>query len=167
MSTAKPSGKSRAKDLVIVLVLILVAVGAIAGFGFYHEEVSDYVRLRGWDLGEIPGLTQQFLQAMAAEDGERVAAMLVPNSKTLQAVREGGKVTALTTYKYGSRKPLTLKELAPTPNPKIGKPKLVLLEGGAVKVDADYPGFHLIDLRWDRTDQGWKVAQVLRIKAGE
>ena len=167
MSVARSAGKSRTKDVILLIVLVLVVGGAVAGFGFYHDEVSGYVRLQGWNLGELKGLTQQFLDAMSKDDGERVAGMISPKGP-LETVRDpGGKVTALTVFRYGSSTPETLTQLAPSSKAEIGEPTLIFLDGGAVSVFVKYPDAHDLDVRWDRTDQGWKVTGLSRIKAGE
>jgi len=166
MTAEKPAG-NRAKDVLILLSVLVVAIGGIAAFGFYKDEITSYVRLQGWNITPLKAQTQQFVEAMAANDGERVASMLSPKSANLKPVREGGKVVALTVYRYGSTTPETLLQLAPVKNPEIGAPRLISLDGGVVSVPAVFPQGHTLDIRWDNTEQGWKVAGVSRIKAGE
>lgn len=165
MSVAKAG--SRAKDAIILVVIVIVAVGGIAGYGFYHDEVSSYVRLQGWNMGPVKGLTQQFVEAMASNEGEKVASMISPQAPDLKPVKEGGKITALTVYRYGSKTPETLVALAPTKTPTLSEPKLQSLQGGAVVVNAGFPDDLSLDISWDKTGEGWKVVGISRIKPGQ
>lgn len=168
MSVEKAAGKSRARDIVIVVVLLGVGVGGIAGFGFYHDEVTSYIRLQGWSLGATGEGTKQFLDAMAAKDGERIEGMFASRENDTKVVREGGKVVRLTVTRFGSSTPLRLEEIVPSADGKVGTPRLITLDGGLVVVPVDFPGTDLsLEVRWDRIRGAWKVTGVVRIKPGE
>ncbi|MBM3458188.1 MAG: hypothetical protein FJX77_06620, partial [Armatimonadetes bacterium] len=69
------AGRS-AKDVIILLAVILVAVGGIAGFGFFQEEVSGYLRLQAWNTSPLVEKTREFVQAAAADDAAKVEGMI-------------------------------------------------------------------------------------------
>src|SRR4051794_17615267 len=94
--------KSRVGEYVLMVVIVLVAVGAIAGYGFYHDEIGALMRLQAWNLQPAADATRQFVHAAAAGDGDRVAQMLVTeDGQYLTAVRRNGKLVALKVPAYG------------------------------------------------------------------
>lgn len=159
------AGRS-AKDVIILLIVTIVAVGGIAGFGFYSDEVTGYMRLQGWNLNPAVENTREFLKAGAADDATRLQAMISPKAPDLKLVTENG-VNYLTVRKYGGPPKLPVKDLMPSADPPIGKPWVVFQDGGTVAVRASYPNAHELEFRWDNTDQGWKVKALSRIKDGE
>jgi hypothetical protein len=164
MAVEKRAG-SKGKDLLILIALIVIGVAAIAGFGFYQEEVKAFFRLEAWNLGAVTGATRQFIHAAAAGDGERVGAMVVPGSQTVQVATEGSKVTGLMVPAYGGPRRVPLKELAPSENPEIGPPRLSSLNGGSVAQTVTFPGSHILKIGWDKTPAGWKIKD-LDVTAG-
>jgi hypothetical protein len=163
MSGGKASGR-KARDSVIAVVLVIIGLGAVAGLGFYQDEVKSYVRLQGWNLDPAREASRRFLQAAARGDGDQVAAMISPTAQTVSIVRENGKVTGVSVPAYGGPQKVALKALAPSENPQIEKARLVSLDGGSVSVAATFPKVHSLDMSWDRDGGGWKLKD-LSLKA--
>lgn len=165
MTTEKRAG-GRGKDGLILGAVLLVGLGAVAVFGFYQDEVKAFFRLEGWNLAPVTDATRQFVRAAAVGDGERVSSMVAPGSQTVQVAEENGKVMGLMVPAYGGPRKVTLKQVAPSENPEIGPPKLVALNGGSVSQTVTFPT-HTMDLGWDKTASGWKIANMSWRGAGE
>lgn len=157
------SAPNRARDIAILAVVIIVVGGGIAGFGFYHDEVTSYIRLQGWNLGPVKEGTQQFLAAASKGDGEALTKFLGPESGDLRPVRKNGKLVSFLVPDYGGPVDRTLKSLAPKPEAKLTDPKMVVLDGGAVTIEAQYPS-HKLELRWNRLAGAWKVIKLDYVK---
>lgn len=164
MTVEKRAG--RGKDALILGTVLVVGVGAVAVFGFYQEEVKTFFRLEGWNLSPVSEATRQFVHAAASGDGEKVSAMVSPDSQTVQVARENGKITGLMVPAYGGPRRVTLKQVAPSENPEIGPPKLVALNGGAVSETVTFPS-HTMDISWDKTASGWKITTLTWRGAGQ
>src|SRR5689334_20163499 len=139
-------GKKKTRDYVIVAVLVLVVGGAIAGFGFYQDEVSSFWRLQGWNLGAVSHETEKFLEAANKKDGAAVEAMLAPNLPRMTPIKRNNKLWGFKFEIYGGTKDRSLHDLVPDAGAKPGPPKLVALDGGAVTVQTQFKK-HLLDLR--------------------
>ena len=158
VSTNQPARKSGgAGQYVLMAIIIIIAIGGIAGFGFYGEEIGSFFRLQGWNLGAVTQKTREFVDAAAVGDGDKVASYLQPNNTMLKTVEQNGKLVAIMVPDYGGPAKRTLKQIAPTNQPQIGPPQLMPLDGGAVQVLVTYPKSHAVQIRWDRKEGGWKV----------
>jgi len=152
--------KSRAGEYLLMAAIVIVAIGAIAGYGFYHEEIGGFMRLEGWNLQPVKEASREFVKAAAAGDGDQVAKMLATeNGASMTAVRRNGKLVAMKVPAYGGPVEKSLKELAPTDSPQIGAPKLVLVDNGQVFVSVSYPKSNL-GIGWDRVGGAWKVTSL-------
>ncbi len=149
----------KTKDAVIAGLLVVVVGGAVAGLGFYGDEVSSFTRLQAWNLEPVKSGTRDFLAAAAKGDGATAEKYVGPESGDMRPVRKNGRLVSFLVADYGGPKDRTLKNLAPRPDPKIADPHIVFLEGGAVTVEAKYPA-HLLTLRWDRLAAGWKIIKI-------
>lgn len=149
----------KARDYVIVTLVIILVLAGIAGFGFYRDEVTAYLRLKAWDMGPVTDGTRKFVAAAATGDGAALQPLLGPESANLQPVRKKDKIVAFLVPDYGGAKNRTLKRLAPTATAKIGAPEIIYLDGGAVTVDADFPS-HKLKFRWDRLGGNWKIVKL-------
>ena len=152
-------GKKKSKDYIIAAVLILVIGGAIAGFGFYQDEVTSFFRLQGWDLSPVTRETEKFLQAANKNDGAAVEAMLGPNIPRIEPIKRNNKLWGFKFQIYGGTKDRSLRDLAPDAAVKPGSPKIAPLEGGAVEIQTSYKA-HYLDLRWNKLPQGWRVINI-------
>jgi len=148
---------SRAREFLIMAIVIIVAVGAIAAGGFYRDEVTGYTRLRGWNTKPVLAATQQFLQAAAAGDSDGVAALTDLKSPDLDAVTKDGKLIAFRVTVGLTLTNVSLKKLAPDPNPELSEPHLTYTAGGRANVDATFKDAHRLLFQWDRRGGVWKV----------
>lgn len=153
------NGNTKLRDGLITTVVLVLVVGGIAGFGFYHDEVTAYVRLQAWNLGPVTERSNQFLAAAAKNDGAGVEHLLGPSSGDIQPVKKNGKLTSLMIPDYGGAKERKLTAIAPTPDAKVGAPRVIYLDGGAVVVDVAYRT-HMLKLRWDRVNNEWKIVKL-------
>jgi hypothetical protein len=148
------------RDLVISIIVIVVLVAGIAGYAFYQDEVTGYIRLQGWNTGPVTQATRDLVAAGSKADSGRVEEFIAPNAPQVVPVVKNGKVTAFQVPDYGGPKTMTLKQLFPTGNPTIDRPRLVFLEGGSVAVNVTYPRIHTLDLRWDLRNGRWKLTSI-------
>jgi hypothetical protein len=149
----------KARDYIIVTVVIILVLAGIAGFGFYRDEVTAYVRLQAWNMSPVTDGTRQFLAAAAKGDSASLQPLLGPETPDLQPVRKNDKIVAFMVADYGGAKLRTLKSIAPTPEAKIGKLEIIYLDGGAATIDVEYPT-HRLKLRWDRLAAGWRIVKM-------
>lgn len=147
---------SNAAKNTIAVVLILLLVGGIAGAAFYQDEVGGFIRLQGWNTGPITDASKQFIQAAAQNDGQKVAALLAKDSGRLEPESGPNGVRAFKIGDYGGPKRRTLKEMCPSDSPKLSRPRLIFLEGGAAEVEARYPT-HKLQMTWDKKPEGWRL----------
>lgn len=153
------SKSSKARDYAILTIVVLIVGGAVAGFGFYKDEVTAFMRLEGWNLAPVTQQTERFLEAAAKGDGSVIEPMLTPSMQRITPVKKSGKLTGFSFSEYGASTTYPLKKLVPDAGVKPGKPKLVPLDGGAVTVAMGYKP-HDLELRWDKTPQGWRITNI-------
>jgi len=137
------------------LVAVLAVVLAVA---FYQEEVFGYIRLQGWNLHPAEQATREFLAAAAKGDGSAVARMVGKPSDVLVPIRSGDKVTGFTIMEYGAgSKDYSLQQLVPSTDATLSPPRLVLVDGGSVAVDATFPRAYTLSMKWDNSEGTWKL----------
>ncbi len=154
------SGNSKKRDTVIVILLVLIVGGGVAAFGFFQDETTAFIRLRGWDLSPIDRGTKQFVESAAKGDGDGVMAVMGPESAEIMPKKKNGKLVSFMVPDYGGPVERTLKKLASSPTPKYGKPQLVTLDGGHVAQRIDFPD-HALVLNWDLLPAGWRIVRIM------
>jgi len=156
-------GGSKVRDTVILVLVVLLAVGGIAAFGFYRDEVTAYLRLQAWDLGPVVRGTRQFVDAAASGDGARIQPLLARDCPA-QPIMKNGRLTGFSLADYGGPKAHKLKEMVPTSSVQVKKPELIYLDGGAVVTEIAVPGSHGLKFRWDRRPEGWRIIDITWIQ---
>lgn len=155
--------KQPIKPAIIVVAIVLV-LGLIAAVGFYQDEVSGFLRLQGWNTAPVTAVTREFVAAAAKGDGAGVAKLVAANAPEVQPVHKDGEVVAFMVRAYGGATRQSLRQLCPNPEPKLSSPKLVFLNGGSAVIDVAFPGKHVLQLGWDRKQDGWKLVSIGQVK---
>lgn len=149
----------KARDYVIVTVVVILVLAGIAGFGFYRDEVTAYLRLQAWNMAPVTDGTRQFLAAASKGDSAALQPLLGPENPDFQPVRKNDKIVAFMIADYGGAKRHSLKNIAPTADAKLGKIEIIYLDGGVATIEAQYPT-HRLKFRWDRLAAGWRIMKV-------
>lgn len=150
----------KARDNAILAAVVVLVGGGVAAVGFYQDEVTAFIKLQAWNLGPLEAANRKLLDAGAKGDSATLESLLAKNVPGLQPERKNGKIIGFKVPAYGGPQLKRLKELMPKPNPEVTKPKVVALNGGFAKIEATYPGAHMLQLSWDRTPEGWKLTDV-------
>lgn len=149
--------KGKARDKIVAAIAIIAVLAIVVAVGFYQEEVFGYFRLQGWNLQPAEQATREFLAAAAKGDGAAVANLVGRPSDVLVPIREGDKVTGFSVMEYGGAKNYTLQQLVPAADAQLSSPRLVLVDGGSVAVDAAFPKAYTLNLKWDNSTGPWKL----------
>lgn len=155
--------KGKTRDKIVAAIAIIAVLAVVLAVGFYQEEVFGYFRLQGWNLQPAEQATRDFLAAAAKGDGQAVARMVGKPSDVLVPIRSGDKVTGFTIMEYGAGpKNYTLQQLVPSTEATLSPPRLVLMDGGSVAVDATFPRAYTLNMKWDNSDGPWKLRAFAR-----
>lgn len=155
--TSKPKGAGQYITLVVVL---LLGVAAVAGIGFYQEEVMGYLKLQAWNLSPVTDGTKQFMEAAAAGDSAKAESFLALEDPRMTATKEGGKLVGFVIPIYGGVEKPKLTDLGPSDKMQVKGPILFFEGDGWVNMEITIPGEHMVVYTWKRKNGAWKITYI-------
>lgn len=140
--------------------IIVLIMGAVIAAAFYQESISAFFRLHLWDRA-APGKTViQFLEA--GKRGDKRAADAILAATSYQPVNRNGKWLGYLVASPAGKMEFLFEDLIGQSEPKILETEFVTLGNGAAKVTVSDAKGEPVKYRVEMTDQGWKVAEILK-----